>query len=589
MPTNADLARVFERIAQMLELLGADRFRVAAHQRAARAIDHHPTPLADLAGDKSALTAIDGIGAKTADKIAEFFDTGRIAEHDELAAKVPEGLAEVLAIPGLGPKTVRAVWDTLGVESLADLERAIADGSIEQVPRLGRKTITNITEAIDFVRRSSGRVRAGSALPIAEEIVGRLREVPGARRVEHAGSLRRGRDTIGDVDVLASADDPAALRDAFLQHTAVEKILAKGDAKCSVRLTQGGVAIQADLRLVDDEHYGAALMYFTGSKEHNVRMRERAIARGMTLNEYGLFDEPPDADRGTPPQDRGVTPRAARTEHDIYESLGLPFIPPELREDLGEVDDDFEPPELITVDDVRAELHAHTTASDGVMSIAQLAQHAKDRGFHTVAVTDHSVSSAVANGLDPDRLRAHIDAVREADAGIGGISVLAGSEVDILADGSLDYDDELLEQLDVVVASPHAALNQPPADATRRLLRAVEHPLVHVLGHPTGRIINKRAGLEPDVHALAAAAAENGVALEINANPLRLDLRDEHVRIARHAGALIALNCDVHQPRHSDYLRFGVLTARRAALSPEHCINTWTKQKLHKWLRAKRP
>jgi DNA polymerase (family 10) len=352
--------------------------------------------------------------------------------------------------------------------------------------------------------------------------------------------------------------------------------------------------IQVDLRVLDDSCWGAALMYFTGSKEHNVKLRERALKMGLTLNEYGLFPEDGEAE---PPQKRGVKPVAGKTEEEVYHKLGLEFVPPEMREDRGELDVHARGAKggkgagsvaLIDIADIKAELHAHTTASDGRLSILELAIEAKRRGFHTIAVTDHSKSSVIANGLQPDRLRKHIKAIHAAREEIKGITILAGSEVDILADGSLDYDDDLLAELDVVVASPHTALSQDSATATKRLLKAIRHPMVHILGHPTGRLINKRAGLSPDMRELIAAAKEHNVALEINAHWMRLDLRDTHVRAAVEGGALIAIDCDVHEIEDYDNLRYGVMTGRRGWLSADACINTWPAAKLHKWLKAKR-
>jgi DNA polymerase (family 10) len=330
--------------------------------------------------------------------------------------------------------------------------------------------------------------------------------------------------------------------------------------------------------------YGAALMYFTGSKDHNVALRERALKMGMTLNEYGLF---PEDKEKTPPHARGVRPVAAKTEADIYQALKLPYLPPEVRESRGELELK-ETPGLIELSDIKAELHAHTTASDGSMSIVDLARRAKARGFHTIAVTDHSQSSSIANGLKPDRLRKHVEAIRRAGEEVEGITILAGSEVDVLADGALDYKDEVLELLDVVIASPHASLSQEPAIATKRLLKAVRHPLVHILGHPTGRLINKRPGLSPDMAEIIAAAKEHGVALEINAHWMRLDLRDVHVRAAIEAGCAIAIDCDVHAPEDFENLRYGVVTARRGWVTPGSCVNAWTAKRLHAWLKSKR-
>lgn len=594
MSFNARVATIFDRMAAMLELTGADRFRVNAHAKAARVINDATADLEPIARDAKALTALDGIGKGTAAKIAEFAETGTIAEHDELAARVPAGVLDLLGIQGLGPKTVKLLWEEKRVESVADLKKIIEDGSILTLPRMGEKTVENIKESIAFLESSGLRLPIGIAMPIAEALVARMSGIDGVTDCTFAGSLRRGRDSIGDIDILIATADPEAARAAFCEHGSVIKVLARGERKCSVRLSLEGLggrfgsdanaAVQADLRIVPRASSGAALMYFTGSKEHNVRLRERALSKGMTLNEYGLFPE--DKSDATPPQERGVEPVASKTEESIYKALGLPFIAPPLREDRGELGS--APPACVEIADIKAELHSHTTASDGDMSIAESAAIAKERGFHTLAITDHSKSSAVANGLSVDRLRAHIAAVRAADAAIDGISILAGSEVDILVDGTLDYDDALLAELDVVVASPHAGLKAKPAQATKRLLRAIAHPMVHIIGHPTGRLIERRPGLEPAMDELIAAAIEHDVALEINAHWMRLDLRDTHVRAAVEAGCKIAINCDVHQAGDYNNLRYGILTAQRGWLTPELCINTWPKQKLHDWLKSKR-
>lgn len=590
MSNNRELSKIFDQIATALELLGENRFKVAANARVARILDDMTRDVGDLVEEDpdtalDRLVELDGIGKSTAEKILEFLDTGEVAEHAELLEKVPPGLFDVLDVPGLGPKAVKAMWQELGITSVAELKAKIDTPEFAELPRMGAKTIANIKQALAFSERSQDRVPLGKALPLALELRDRLREVSGVRRFDYAGSLRRGRETIGDLDFLAVCDDPAAVRDAFTTLPEVTQVLAKGETKSSVRLESGKVAMQADLRIVDEEAYGAALLYFTGSKEHNVRLRERAIQKNLRLNEYGLFEGKEER-----PQDHGAKPVAAAEEADIYEALGLVYIPPELREDRGELEGKHGkvPDDLIELDDIRAELHAHTTASDGRLSIEEMAREAKRRGFHTFTVTDHSPSSVIANGLSPDRLRKHIDAVREADAKVGGIKILAGSEVDILADGSLDYDDELLAELDVVVASPHAALRQDPDTATRRLVAAIRHPLVHILGHPTGRLIGRREGLSPHMEELFTAAAEADTALELNANWHRLDLNDSHLRGALALGCKIAIDTDAHDIPHFDFLIYGILTARRAALTPDHCINAWPAKKLHAWLKSKR-
>jgi DNA polymerase (family 10) len=540
MSANAELSRIFKEMAVVLEMTGANPFRVNAHARVARTVGDLKVDLAVI-GELEKLTAIDGIGPGTAAKIIEYLQTGRVTEHDELLQQIPMGLLEVLQVPGLGPKTVKLLWEQAGVTDLITLQMKLDSGEIERLPRMGAKTIQNIKRALAFAAAAGGRTRLGDALPVAESIVAHLASVEGTQRVACAGSLRRGAETVGNIDIVAAAANPEALREA-----------------CGAMDLEP--AIPLNLQVVEPESFGRALLHFTGSEAHVAALRER-----------GLSPDGPGTD-----------------ETEIYEALGLPWIPPELREDRGELDLGAVPA-LIALADVKAELHAHTVASDGWMTIDELAETAKQRGFHTVAVTDHSRSSAQANGLSPERLLQHIEDVREADARIDGIRILAGSEVDILADGRLDYDDQLLAELDLVVASPHSALRQEPEAATRRLLKAIRHPLVHVLGHPTGRLINRREGVHPDIDALVKAAAEHGTALEINANPYRLDLRDVHVRAAVDAGALISINTDAHGPEHFDYLRYGVLTARRGWLPPEACINTWSPSKLQRWLESKRP
>lgn len=588
MSANAQVAEIFDEMAAALELLGANRFRVNAHEKVARVLrdlsdDVRAVVEEDPAGAVAKLKSFDGIGESSAKKICEWVETGTIPEHKELLAKVPHGLFDVLAIPGVGPKAAKLMWEELGIESLDDLKKT-SDEQLSSLPRMGKKSVENIRQAIEFSEKSGERLPIGIARPMAEKLVAELSALDGVQKLDYAGSLRRGKETIGDIDILAATADPETVREAFCGHPDVTQVLARGETKCSVRLeNERGVAMQADLRIVPEQAWGAALLYFTGSKEHNVRLREIAISQDRHLNEYGLF-----AGKDERPQERGETPLAAASEDDIYDALGLPHVPPEMRENRDEFSDRWSGEALITLKDVGAELHAHTTASDGRLSIEELAAEAKRRGFHTLAVTDHSKSQPIANGLDEDRLRTHIEAVREADAKVDGIKILAGSEVDILSDGSLDYDDELLAQLDIVVASPHAALRQEPAVATERLLKAIRHPLVHIIGHPTGRIVGKREGLSPDMKRLFEAAAEHDTVLELNANWRRLDLRDVHLRAALQAGCKIAIDTDAHDVPHFDHLVYGILTARRAAMRPEQCINTWPPDKLHAWLRSKR-
>ncbi len=584
--TNARLAQIFEQMAAALELTGANPFRINSDARVARV-------LKDLTQDVEAivdedpqqgirqLTKIEGIGKGSAEKIVEFLETGEIAEHTELLNKVPAGLFAVLEIPGLGPKTVKLMWDQLGVTSIEDLKAKLDSPELRKLPRMGDKTIENIRKALEFREKAGDRTPIGIVRPVAIEFVEALRKVKGAEQVEYAGSLRRGKETIGDIDILAACKDAEAMRQAFCTYEGVTQVLSRGDTKCSVRVDLRGLVIQADLRLVPKANFGAAWLYFTGAKEHNVRLRELAIKKKHRLNEYGLYkglDERP--------QDSGEKPVAAAKEADVYKALGLPYIPPELREDRGELEADI--PDLIELKDIKAELHAHTTASDGKLSIDELISGAESRGFHTLAVTDHSVSSVIANGLSVERLREHRKAVAAAATKHKNITVLFGAEVDILPDGTLDYEDEVLAELDVVVASPHVSLRQDSKTATKRLLKAISNPYVHIIGHPTGRMVAAREGLEPDMQAIIAAAKEHNVALEINSSWKRLDLRDMHVRAVVQAGGLIAIDTDTHRQQHFDNLIYGVLTARRGWLPAEQCINTWSAKKLHAWLKSKR-
>lgn len=684
-------------MASLLELLGADSFRSAAHARAARTIADFPGDLVHLAKTrgKEALVQIEGIGAKLADKIVEFATTGTIAEVAKLQEQVPAGIVPLLKVSGLGPKTVRMLWQEAGVTDLAGLHRVIADGSILALPRMGAKAVEKIRGALAVQADAAERTRLGPAYAIAQAIVTRLRGMKGAAAVEFAGSLRRGRESVGDLDILLATDDAQVMeraRQVFCTMPGVVAVLARGETRCTVQMdarfpsrwdppaprsealeagsadeteldvadvtaaaaeaaappkpaAAGGKTIQADLKLVPRGAFGAALLYFTGSKDHNVKLRQRALDRELTLNEYGVFPE----DRATkePPQKRGIAPLAALTEAEVYAALGMAWVPPELREGSGEVEvysveEDAAaaggtlsgseiggggtakksskassgakvtasktgitrvkknaaaaeaapprrlPPDLVSFGDIKCELHAHTTASDGSFSIVELATAAKARGFHTIAVTDHSKSSAIAGGLSPERLRAHMRDVRAARGSVRGINLLAGSEVDILADGRLDYDDDLLAELDIVVASPHAALTQDRGAATARLLRAVAHPAVNILGHPTGRKVMQRPGLDIDLDALCAAAVAHDVALEINAHWMRLDLRDTHVRRAVEAGCLIAIDCDVHREDDFDNLLFGVMTGRRGWLPRARCVNTWSAERLGDWLAQKK-
>lgn len=574
--SNAQVAAIFQEMADLLEILGENRFRVNAFARASRAVDHLADDLASLPRDPAAIAALEGVGKGTAERIIEFLDTDAVKDHQALKARVPEGLPELLAVPGLGPKTVALLWKEAGVESMADLKARLDTDDLASIKGLGARTLANIRKNLAFAETAGDRIGLHPAMATAAWFVDRLQRIKAVRQVAFAGSLRRGCETIGDLDLLVAADDKdrAAIGKAFAAMTPVADVLLQGETKTSIRTDDG---VQVDLRIVSPESFGAALAYFTGSKEHNVQLRERAIKRGMSLNEYALT------------RDGEVI--ASQTEASIHEALGLTWIPPELREARGEIAlaEAGNLPALIERASIRAELHAHTTASDGRWSIRELVQATIDRGFHTVAITDHSRSQVQANGLSVERLERHIEAIREVAAEMKGvITVLAGSEVDILADGQLDYPDSLLEELDLVVASPHHALSQEPKAATRRLIKAIEHPSVTIVGHLTGRLINRRPGLSPELKPVFEAAKQRGVALEINANYMRLDLRDGHARAAVEAGVRLAINTDAHGPADLDQLTYGLLTARRAGVTADHVVNCLPHDELHQWIASTR-
>ncbi len=583
---NKQLAALFEQMAAVLEILSGDRFRINAFQRAARVIDDLPDDLASIGPDVKEIAKIEGIGKGTAQRIAQFLDTGKIKEHADLLAKLPKGLPALLDISGLGPKTIALLWKQAGIESLDDLKAKLRTDELAQLPGLGTKKLENLRKSIKFAQTSGQRVRLGQALPLALWLVDQLRQIQGVKHAAYAGSLRRGKETIGDIDLIVAMQpnpkhpDKAAqaVSDAFVKLEPVTDVLVKGPTKTSVRIAGDKHAIQVDLRVVTPDSFGAALLYFTGSKEHNVALRQLAIDQGARLNEYSL--------------QKNDRPIASRTEQDVYKKLGLTYIPPTLREDRGEITlaQKDQLPTLIELPDIKAELHAHTDASDGRWSIRDLALTAAERGFHTIAVTDHSRSQAIANGLSNNRLEQHVQAIRSvADELKQTITVLAGSEVDILADGSLDYPNALLKELDLVVASPHSGLSQEPAKATKRLVKAIHNPYVTIVGHPTGRLINRRQGMSPDMKQVIAAAAERGIALEINANNWRLDLNDVNARAAIDAGVMLAIDTDAHGPGDFDQLIYGILTAQRAGATKDNVVNAMPRTALVKWLKATRP
>ncbi len=565
-PTNLQIAEALDELGDLYELDGAIIHRVVAYRNAARAVRDAPSSVAGLvrAGRASDLS---GVGATLAQKLGDLVETGDIPAAVKLRAKFPAGLVAMTRIPGLGPKRARLLFDELGIDSPAALKRAAEAQRLRGVKGFGPKAEANILSGLAALEADGGgersRVLLDRALHAGEAIVAALRAHPAAVRVELAGSARRMADTVKDIDVIATATDPAALAAALANVEAIETVTSSGEAGARAR-THAGLAV--DLRVVDPGQFGNLLQHFTGSKEHNMALREAAVRRGLHVSEYGILD---DAD--------GATTRCA-TEEEVYARLGYAWIPPELRENRGELEAAAAAgpglPALVTVDDIRGDLHCHTVASDGHATIAEMAAAATAAGYEYLAITDHSASHGFGNDVSPDELRRQIERVRAAEADAGGIRLLAGSEVNVLPDGALDYDDDLLASLDWVVASVHTSFRMGADAMTARLIAAVEHPQVDAIGHPTGRRLGRRPGYDVDMGAVIAAAAAAGTMLEINANPNRRDIDDIHARAAAAAGATIVIDSDAHRTSTLALMRYGVATARRAWLTAADVANT---------------
>jgi len=591
--TNRELAELFRDAARILDLKGANAFKAIAFQKVATLLDNLPDDLRTLhaKGGRAAIESIKGIGASSVAIIGDVIETGASPDHEALLASVPPELPLMLDVPGLGPKTVRLIWQERGIETLAALGTAVEDGSLADLKGLGPKKLAQIGEGLALREAAGKRRTLGEAIEAARPLHERLCALDGVERVEQAGSVRRGRETIGDLDFVvanAAGAEPAAILAAFADFPEVDQVIGRGETKCSVRLAGG---LQVDCRVVPPSSFGAALCYFTGSKEHNRHLRSLARERGLNLNEWGLFVaedwQRRDNKPGTVPT---VRPLAGATEQAVYRALDMTWVPPEMREDGGEIElaAAGELPRPIEAGDYRGDLHCHTHASDGVGSIEQMAEAAKALGHRFLAITDHSVSQGQANGLDAQRLTKHAAAIRAANERIDGIELLAGTECDILADGRLDYEDDVLAELDWVIASPHAALRQEPARATERLLKAIENPYVNAIGHPSGRLINARTGLQPDFAALFAAAAANGTALEINASYRRLDLAADQARAAVRAGCTLTINTDAHTPRGLERLAGGLTTARRGWVTKGDVLNCMTLAQVRRFIARKR-
>lgn len=557
---NGEVARFFEELADLLEIQGANPFRVRAYRNAARTLTDLHESVAQIAADPDrSLTDLAGIGKDLADKISTILATQALPQLDELRAQIPAGVVEMLRISGLGPKKAFVLFKELGLQTLEELRQAAEAGSVAKLKGFGKKTEQMILEGLGHVQHAEVRVYLADAKPEADAIVAALIDLDGVKNVTAAGSLRRRKETVGDLDVLATAIDSSVVMDALATHPLVEKVLSRGDTKQRVRLRSG---LELDLRVVPEESYGAALVYFTGSKDHNIVLRRRAQERGLKVNEYAVT--------------RGDAAVAGRTEEDVYAAVDLPWIPPELREDRGEIElaEKGKLPTLVELDDIRGDLHMHTTATDGKASILEMAEAAKARGLTYVAITDHSKRVSMARGLDATRLRKHWNEIEKVRGQISGIEILRGVECDILEDGTMDLPDDVLGEADWVIAVLHYGLKQPQSQIHLRLLNAIRSPYVSIIGHPTARIVGKRPPVAVKMDEILKAAADHGVMMEINADPHRLDLDDLHAAAAKRLKIPIVISTDAHSETGLDNMQYGIYQARRAGLEAKDVANT---------------
>ncbi len=558
MMTNREVAEILRQIADMLEIKGEVIYKAMAYRRAADNILNLGRDINEV-WREGKLREIPGVGKSLAEKLDELLRTGRLEYYEQLKEEIPPGVVAMLAIPEVGPKTAKLLFEKLGLTSVAEVERAAREGKLRTLPGLGEKSERKILAGIEALHRRSERIPLGTAWPVAQEILAALRQVRGVVQAEAAGSLRRMRATVGDIDLLVASADPEPVMDRFVSLPLVAEVSLRGPTKCTVILQNG---LQVDLRVLPPERYGSLLQYFTGSKDHNVALRELALKQGLSLSEYGFKRDGEEI----------LCPR----EEDVYHTLGLEWIPPELRENRGEIEaaGRGQLPKLVELGDIQGDLHVHTNWSDGAASLEEMARAARARGYRYLVISDHTKSLGVARGLTPERLRQQRAEIERLNATFSDFRVLQGAEVEIKADGSLDFPDEVLAELDVVIASVHSGLRQERERITARLISAMRNPHVDIIGHPSGRILGQREASAVDMDELLRVAAETGTCLEVNAQPVRLDLDDVHIRRAIEMGVKLAINTDAHGVGGLEVMRYGVATARRGWAEAKDVINT---------------
>jgi len=574
---NIEIAQVLDELADLLEIRGSNPFRIRAYRNAVRTVKGQTRSLRQMLEEGEDLTELPAIGKDMASHIQEIVETGSLGRLDDLAREVPRSLVELVKLDGVGPKKAKKLWEELDVTTVDGLEAELEKGTVQKLEGFGAKTVEKIADAIESYRAQTGRFRLDTVDELIRPLVEYMREAPGVERLEVAGSYRRRKETVGDVDLLAQAEGSGAeVVTYFTEYGSVEKVVNEGDTKGSVVLRSG---LEVDLRVIPAESFGAAMHYFTGSKEHNVRVRQLAQRKGLKVNEWGVFRVDDVA------EEEGERVGGAE-EEDVFRAVGLPWVPPVLREDRGEFDlgEKGEVPRLVQMDDIRADLHMHSTWSDGKQSIEEMALSCRERGYEYMVVTDHSPALSMVQGLTAERARQQWEEVDGVNERVDGITVLRGMEVDILKDGSLDMDDDILEELDVVLIAIHSLMDMDRSTMTDRVLKAMEHPCVDLLVHPTGRLLGRRDAYPIDVEAVLQAARDLDVAVEINANPHRLDLNDVHVHRARELGVPVAINTDAHSTNGLDNLGYGLDQGRRGWLGPDDVLNTRSLDAFRTWL-----